>query len=64
MFRILFIGTAVASLLFLSMPAGTFAQDATAKQDAKKAGSEAKDASASQPTADQQQNNRHIGFVP
>jgi hypothetical protein len=44
MFRTLLIGTAVTSVLMLGMSAGTLAQQTTATQDAKKAGTEAKDA--------------------
>ena len=44
MFRTLLIGTAVTSVLVLGMSAGTFAQETTATQDTKKAGTEAKDA--------------------
>jgi len=44
MFRTLLIGTAVASLLVFGHSGRTFAQQTDATQDAKKAGSKAKDA--------------------
>ena len=44
MFRTLLISSAVASVLILGMSAGAFAQQTTAKEDAKKAGAEATDA--------------------
>jgi len=44
MFRNLLTGTAIACAVMLGTPALTYAQDSTAKEDAKKAGQEAKGA--------------------